>query len=400
MHIYIHIPFCVRKCRYCAFYSIGYDSGIAKEFVNSLFREIEMMAIILRNRNNFYDNDTLNTLYIGGGTPSILEPALIGEIVRAIQQNFGIDKFDEFTIEANPESVSRQKVDRYIEFSANRMSIGVQSLDDRQLKFLGRIHNSEQALDAIKSARAAGIRNISLDFIYGSPNFDVKSFLPTLERTIAFGIEHISLYSLTVEPNTPLENDVRKHLIVLPTTDEVGEQYYAIAEYLDSQGFAEYEVSNFAKAKHRCKHNLAYWHRQKYLGLGPSAHSFDGEYRWANTKSVERYISAFSRKYIPLNNKIFGDDFAKMLADLKLPIDFIEKLTPVQEISEIVMLGLRLDEGFYIEKLGDYAEKIIEAAKELLVHKILTFDGEKIWLNRKQKLLADGVAAKILRQVN
>ena len=398
MHIYVHIPFCVQKCRYCAFYSIGYDGEIADRFVNSLVREIETMAMVMPVRDS--SDDSENTLYIGGGTPSILDSSQIGRIVRAIRQNFEIDEFDEFTIEVNPESVNRQKIDKYIEFGASRISIGVQSLDDEHLKFLGRVHNLEQALDAIKIANSSGIREISVDFIYGLPNFHIDSFIEKLWEIISIGVNHISLYSLTVEPNTPLENDVRKNIVDMPTDDEVGEQYYAIAEYLCSRGFFAYEVSNFARAGHFCKHNLAYWHRKKYLGLGPSAHSFDGKYRWANVRDVKRYIEAFETMSVPNSYNMLDRNFTKILADLKLPIDFIEKLTSIQEISEIVMLGLRLDEGFCIESLGEYAEQIVESAKVLLENKILETDGERIWLNRKRRFLADGVAEKILREVN
>ena len=206
MHIYVHIPFCVQKCRYCAFYSIGYDGEVADRFVNSLLREIETMAMIMPVRDS--SDDSENTLYIGGGTPSILDSSQIEKIVRAIRQNFEIDEFDEFTIEVNPESVNRQKIDRYIEFGASRISIGVQSLDDEHLKFLGRVHNLKQALDAIKIANSSGIREISVDFIYGLPNFHIDSFLEKLWEIISIGVNHISLYSLTVEQNMKSANSI------------------------------------------------------------------------------------------------------------------------------------------------------------------------------------------------
>lgn len=270
--IYIHVPFCHRKCTYCAFYSkplVGGQWPVAG-YVDALLEEME-----LRKGEQAHP---IHTVYLGGGTPSILPLTELSRIVESLHKCFDLSQVEEMTIEANPEDLAPEYLLSLKQLGFNRLSIGVQSLDDKVLRLLNRRHTAQQALDAVENARAAGFSNISVDFIFGLPGVGGISDLIDVA-----GVTHVSAYALTVEPGTALAVQVEQGRVVLPDEDEVVRQYHALHDALESHGFRQYEVSNYARPGYESKHNSRYWDRTPYLGLGPGAHSFDGIHRrWNN----------------------------------------------------------------------------------------------------------------------
>ena len=272
--IYIHVPFCHRKCTYCAFYSKVGITNVAA-YVDAILDEMV--------RRKGEQTNPIQTVYFGGGTPSILPIEHLARIVEGLRRCFNLSQVHEVTIEANPEDLTPD----YLQALAglrffNRISIGIQSLDDRVLRLLNRRHTAQQALDAVANAHAAGFRNISVDFIYGVKDLkdlrDLKDFKDLMPL-----VTHVSAYALTVEPGTALAVQVEKGRVVLPDEEEVVRQYHALHQMLVSTGFEQYEVSNYARPGFRSHHNSRYWNRTPYLGLGPGAHSFDGKCRrWNN----------------------------------------------------------------------------------------------------------------------
>ena len=259
--IYVHVPFCHRKCTYCAFYS-QVESGKwrVESYVDALLEE-------MRLRRHEQDHP-IRTVYFGGGTPSILPLSELERIVKALHDNFDLSQVEEVTLEANPEDLTVDYLQGLRDLGLiNRLSIGIQSLDDSMLRLIGRRHTAAQALAAVENAYAAGFHNISVDFIYGLPDNPVIPEIPE-------GVTHVSAYALTVEPGTALAVQVEKGRVVLPDEDEVVRQYHALRQQLLSAGFHQYEVSNYARPGFESKHNSRYWDRTPYLGLGPGAHSF------------------------------------------------------------------------------------------------------------------------------
>lgn len=268
--IYIHVPFCHRKCTYCAFYSkpVHGADGFG-QYEEDLLEEME--------RRKGEQRHPIKTVYFGGGTPSILPTEVLARIVDGLHRCFDLTALEEMTIEANPEDLAPEYLKSLRQLGFNRISIGVQSLDERMLRLLNRRHTAQQAVEALENARAAGFGNISVDFIYGLPiEFQFSIFNFQL-------VTHVSLYALTVEPGTALSVQVEKGRVVLPGEDEVVRQYHELHDLLTANGFVQYEVSNYAKPGFESKHNRRYWDRTPYLGLGSGAHSFDGcRRRWNN----------------------------------------------------------------------------------------------------------------------
>ena len=270
--IYIHVPFCHRKCTYCAFYSVRSSEFGIRGYVDTLLDEME--------RRKGEQAHPIKTVYFGGGTPSLLPLDELGRIVDGLRRCFDLSQVEEVTLEANPEDLTHDYLDGLcrMEF-VNRLSIGIQSLDDGQLRLIGRRHTARQALAAVEDAHAAGFNNISVDFIYGLPDNPDNPEIPEIPARVT----HVSAYALTVEPGTALAVQVEQGRVALPGEDEVVRQYHAMRSSLESAGFLQYEVSNFARPGYESKHNSRYWNRTPYLGLGPGAHSFDGlRRRWNN----------------------------------------------------------------------------------------------------------------------
>ena len=318
--LYVHVPFCQTKCSYCNFYSTTSPSKIP-EFLGSLLQEIEMVSP---------EWDRFDTIYIGGGTPSILTPGQLGMILSAIRNHFLLYPDSEITLEGNPADLNLSNLLSLREIGVNRLNLGVQSFDRKTLEFLGRRHSVRQAISAIGLSRQAGFNHIGVDLIYGVPGQNMESWIDTLSRAIAFSPEHISCYELTIERDTPLGTAYHQGKFFSPSEEEQFDLFMATAEKLEQAGYIHYEVSNFARQSgYASRHNQKYWNHTPYLGLGPSAHSFSGGRRWWNYRSVDQYTSA--------------------VKEGKFPVEGSENLSLEQLRMEAFFLGLRTKKGIHLE---------------------------------------------------
>ncbi|MBR3879516.1 MAG: radical SAM family heme chaperone HemW [Clostridia bacterium] len=315
--IYIHVPFCLSKCHYCDFCSrTRADDETKKLYVTRLCEEIRVFGSELEGR------PVADTVYFGGGTPTLLSSEQLSRILDTVNEVFGIDQGAEITAETNPKSADLLKLRDMRSIGINRLSIGMQSVHDNELKALGRIHRFSDFADTYLDARQAGFNNVSVDLMYGIPEQNIESFRRSVETLAVAHPEHISSYCLTVEDGTHFGN--RRDSLVLPDEDAVSEMYIMMTEMLRAYGYEKYEISNFAHNGQVSRHNLKYWKREDYLGFGPAAHSFFGGVRFANSRDVEGY----------LNGK-----------DIK---EHSEKITDRDAADEYVMLGMRLREGIDI----------------------------------------------------
>lgn len=336
MELYVHVPFCRRKCHYCDFCSVSYDNGLAERYFDALLKEIALTDT----------DEVIDTVYIGGGTPSVVDADKIAKVLLALNRKFDY-RPAEVSIECNPESLTTDKLDAYLQAGINRISIGVQSLNDTALKAVGRLHDSARAIAAVKLAKSR-FENVSCDLILGLPYDSVTSVKESVDTLVGLGITHISCYGLKVEDNTKLSKMVNKGLI-LPTDDEQADIYDCIFDTTTKLGFLRYEVSNFARAGYECRHNLGYWRRENYIGFGAAAHSLCDAARYNNYYDIERYINALSKGVLPREN------FANLSAD--------------DEEFETIMLALRLSGGLDVvtfnERYGvDFAVKYSAAIEK------------------------------------
>ena len=320
---YIHVPFCKHKCIYCDFYSVIKFQDV-DNYIESLKIEIEYYA------KKFSKTHKIKTVFWGGGTPSILEPKIINEILMMLNDKFRFSKNAEITLEANPGTLNFNKLQELKLAGINRLSVGVQSFNNKDLEYLTRIHKSEEAYEIINKAQEAGINNISLDLIFNLPKQTKKKWLKNLDIATSLPINHISCYSLIVEPGTILNKQILDGKVKLNDEDYDADLYQITIDYLNKKGFEQYEVSNFAKKGYRSQHNLFYWEYKDYLGLGPSAHSLVNGVRWSNYTSLSYYLEAIKN-----NNN------AQMS---------IETLTPKQKLEEFIIMGLRAT-GINLKKL-------------------------------------------------
>ncbi len=322
--IYIHIPFCKKKCPYCGFFSTT-DLEKKEKLLFFLKKEMELLSTI--------DIPIVDTIYIGGGTPSIYESSNISEILDSLYKNFKISEAPEITIEINPESTTSLKLSGYRQAGINRISIGVQSFCDKELAFLGRIHTAKQAKETIRCTRDAGIENISIDLIYAISGQTHESWVYNLKTAVNFSPEHISCYMLTCEPKTPL-NLWRKKGFFKPLNDKIQSELFQITiAFLKSAGYFHYEISNFAKSKSLIsRHNSKYWDHSPYIGLGPSAHSYNKCRRWYNHCDLMKYFSDLNKG--------------------TLPVGETENIGTQEKFIEIILLGLRTDRGIDIKKFN------------------------------------------------
>jgi len=336
--LYIHIPFCLSKCHYCDFYSLTSISAVP-DFLDTLFKEMEMY----RNRFNPFD-----TVYIGGGTPSLLSPQQLESILISVQKNFDLISTPEITVETNPADLDQSSLELMREIGINRINIGVQSFDEKILNFLGRRHSVKQAISAVEASRKAGFHNIGLDLIYGVPEQDIESWLGTLKQAVAFSPEHISCYQLTLESKTPLGMRCQAGEFSLPGEELQYEFFMNTTEFLEDAGYIHYEVSNFAlETEYTSRHNQKYWDHSPYLGLGPAAHSFQYNRRWWNHHSLDRYLAAINAG--------------------NLPTEETEILTMEQLRLEALYLGLRTKEGVCLQDLKNrYDYDLFTEKKEIL----------------------------------
>lgn len=298
--LYIHIPFCRSKCNYCSFYSIP-DRKLIPEFTSAVCREMEIACTPTGGASGEFRQ--IDTVYFGGGTPTVPGIESIHNIVKAIHENFTVSTNNEWTIEANPTGLDQAFLSSLLEAGFNRINVGVQSFNDDTLRFLGRLHDAGQAEQAVRDARSAGFENIGLDLIYGVPGQDMGSWMESLEQAVGLSPEHLSCYQLTVEKGTPFGRRVAAGEISIADEDLQYEFFTKTSEFLERNGYVHYEISNYSRGpEFAARHNQKYWEHVPYLGLGPSAHSFSGNQRWWNVHDVGKYVELISNGKSPVQN--------------------------------------------------------------------------------------------------
>jgi oxygen-independent coproporphyrinogen III oxidase len=375
--IYIHIPFCRQACHYCNFH-FSVSQKRRPEFVQALKREIALQQDFFKTGSN--DKMLLDTLYFGGGTPSLLETSELDEIFSELFKYYQLTPDAEVTLEANPDDLTPEKLANFRNTSVNRLSIGIQSFYEADLKYMNRSHTAEQAEKVLHDAPKAGFKNITADLIYGTPGMSDKQWKENIKKLISHGIPHISAYSLTVEKKTALEVFIRKGKAAPVDEEQSARQFEILCEITSQYGFEHYEISNFGKPGYFSRHNLSYWSGVPYLGLGPSAHSYrDGMRRWniANTCS---YI-----------DNLMQDEF---------PPFEQEHLDKDQQYNEYVMTALRtmwgVEKALVENRFGNcYFKKMMHAAQKHLANGKMEETSSHLIISAAGKFLADGIAADL-----
>ncbi len=370
--IYIHIPFCKQACHYCDFH---FSTSLKKkdELVNALAKELVL-------RKDEFKNQNVETIYFGGGTPSLLSIEELQFLIDEVYKNYKVSENPEITIEANPDDLTHQKLNDYAASPINRLSIGIQSFFEEDLKLMNRAHNSDEAKKCLEEA-TKHFDNISIDLIYGIPGMSNERWIQNLEIALAFNIPHISSYALTVEPKTALATFIKKGIIKNVDDDLAQEQFHIMIEKLEAAGFIHYELSNFGKPGYFSRNNSAYWQGKPYLGIGPSAHSFDGKHRGWNVRNNLKYIHSLNENVIPIET---------------------ETLSTTDKYNEYVMTGLRTIWGVSLEKVekefGElYKNYLLEQSQKHIIRQLLYLDDGKLLVTKKGKFLSDGIASDLFK---
>jgi oxygen-independent coproporphyrinogen-3 oxidase len=367
--LYIHIPFCKKACHYCNFH-FSTSLKNRKKIISSMIKEIEIKSI-------GYE-DLIETIYFGGGTPSLLSIIEIDSLIKAVIDNFKISKKPEITLEANPDDLNVSKLKELSNSLINRLSIGIQSFNDQDLKLMNRSHNSFDSINCIDNSLKY-FDNISIDLIYGMPNSNLISWEKNLNLALNWDLNHISAYALTVEPKTALEKYIQKE-IILPLDEEfVYDQFNLMYDKLSDLNYINYELSSFAKKGYFSKNNSGYWLGKKYVGIGPSSHSFDGFSRSWNVSNNKLYVSDIK------NNKMYHQK---------------EKLTHIDQYNEYIMTGLRTMWGISLSNLQEkFGKKIkthfVTKSKKFIESKLLIIENDLIKTSKKGKFLSDGIASDL-----
>lgn len=391
--LYIHIPFCIRKCIYCDFFSVLYDESVAKTYIDALCQELYL-------KKDF--STTLKSIYIGGGTPSLLPSDCFRQLFNCLRNNFNSSSSAEITVEANPGTINESKINTMLSLGVNRLSIGIQSFNNDELKTLGRIHSSEDASRSIEIIKKEGINNFSVDLMYGIPGQTMDSWHNSISTAVGLSPTHISAYELTPEENTPLYKLIQSHKIDMPDEELILEMYNHAIDYFASCGYEHYEISNFALPGFKCMHNLNYWDRGEYIGVGAGAHSFINGRRSNNTKDITRYIE-------DLNNGI-------------IPEIESAKPTSAEALKEFIFLGLRKTEGININELppfipplprgdihtsiphltrGDIVgyNSLLNASKELIDEGYLEINRGYLALTRKGIVISNTIIVRLFERL-
>lgn len=376
LSLYLHIPFCAKKCRYCDFYSIPYDTVNVENYLAALSKEINLVKKTYRLNGS----TPVQTVFIGGGTPTVLAVEQLRMLCTLIRTSFTLAPGYEWTVECNPESLIPEKASVLLDNGVTRLSFGFQSLDDRELSFLGRIHNAERCRLVLEEPLLARFSSIGVDLMFGLPGQTIGSVERSLQPLFdSLSIKHISAYELTVAEKTPFGR--RRSMLPLPSDEAMSTMTGRLWDLLEEHGFLQYEVSNFAKPGHECRHNRAYWCHEPYLGLGCAAHSFLPPERTANVRDVSRYCA--------------------MVNEERLPLEFTEVLDSGKLGMEMIFLGLRtvlgINEKIFYEKcrvsLLDFVNK--ERFDILVKRGLLTYD-KPFWKpSRSGLLMADAIAREI-----
>jgi oxygen-independent coproporphyrinogen-3 oxidase len=368
--VYFHIPFCKQACHYCDFH---FRIGLKDED-----RMLEAMLEELRMERSFPFPGALDSVYFGGGTPSLLDPERIRLLLNACEEHFGIAEEAEITLEANPDDLAPHRIETYRSIGVNRLSIGVQSFDDELLERFNRPHTGKEAAECLRMAAESGLDSYSADLIFGMPGYEESVLERDLDRMIASGVPHLSTYGLTIEPGTVLARSIEKGAIPPPEEEKMKAAYERIMERLQDAGYGHYEISNFALPGHRAVHNASYWTGEAYLGIGPSAHSFDGMVRCWNIAKNARYIRGVEEG---------------------APEREQEPYDPIDRANERLMTRLRTEQGVDPAELRTFGVELWQLRKEeihrLKEERVLMEDEGKLRLTRNGKLLADRVCERL-----
>ncbi|NVJ89371.1 MAG: radical SAM family heme chaperone HemW [Flavobacteriaceae bacterium] len=368
--IYIHIPFCKQACYYCDFH---FSTSLKKktDLLDCLHKEVKL-------RKNELNSNEVKTIYFGGGTPSLLNLSEINAVINTISEEFNVDENVEITLEANPDDLSREKIIELANSKINRLSIGIQSFFEHDLKLMNRAHNAEEAKQCLTLATKY-FKNISIDLIYGIPDCTNLQWEQNIDTALGFGIPHISSYALTVEPKTALHSFIEKGIIKNVDDDKTQEQFQILIDKLEAANFIHYETSNFGKKGFFSRNNSSYWQGKPYLGIGPSAHSFDGKQRSWNISNNALYIKSIKENTLPIEREI---------------------LTKRDNYNEYVMTGLRTIWGVSLDKVklefGEQYESFLkQEAQKYIQQELLYIESNILKTTKKGKFLSDGIASDL-----
>ena len=370
--IYLHIPFCKKACHYCDFH---FSTSLQQELpvMHAMERELELRKSFL--------HEPIETIYFGGGTPSLLQPERISLLLDAIYTRFPISQRPEITLEANPDDVSPARALAWKKAGINRISLGVQSFQPHWLEWMNRAHNAEQSLQAITELQAAGFENISIDLIYGMPEQTDAAWQEEIQKAIELQVTHLSCYALTVEPRTALWHMIEKGKTVTIDPDQQARMFLMLMDGLEKAGYEHYEISNFAKPGKRSRHNSAYWRGTTYLGIGPAAHSFDGSRRMWNINNNSTYTSQIEAGVLPLTE---------------------ETLSTNEHWNEYIMTAIRTKEGISLKRIAvqfgeEKREQLLKQTATWLKRNLLQHVDDHLQLTREGKLLADQIASDLFQ---
>lgn len=369
--LYIHIPFCKQACNYCNFH-FSTQLQYAAEMINSITLEMKL-------RKHELPDEPLQSIYVGGGTPSILGDDLLHQLFNAIYATFKVEPNAEITIEANPDDITPEKLNAIKQTPVNRFSMGVQSFFDEDLKWMNRAHKANEAERSIKLIQDFGFDKISIDLIYGGPTLSNENWAKNLAKINELGLNHVSAYCLTVEPQTALQHHINKGKLPALDEEKAAEQFNMMIEQLGCFGFEQYEISNFARNKEYAVHNTSYWQNKPYLGVGPSAHSFNGKQRRWNIANNQVYMKQLAQQILPLE---------------------IETLTTANRINEYIMTGLRTIWGCSWQEISSrfgeqYYAELKHKIEPYINQQQIVDDGINFKLTTQARILADGIASDL-----
>ena len=373
--IYIHIPFCKQACNYCNFH-FSTSLQLKDELIAAMIKEIHLVT---EKANHSSEKELCETIYFGGGTPSLLSIKELNNILSTLFSKFEIAKDAEITLEANPDDITAEKLQLWKKAGINRLSVGVQSFLDQELVWMNRAHSSADSLRCIDEIKNAGFSDYSIDLIYGSPLLNNQDWLNTIDTVINKNIPHISCYALTVEPKTALHKMIAQNKKESVDAEKQAEQFVLLMNQMEQAGYEHYEISNFSKPGRRSKHNSSYWQGKKYYGFGPAAHSYDGIKRKWNISNNALYIQSLKKNSIPSEE---------------------ETLTSTQSINEYIMTSLRTIEGLDLEKINslfgtNHVNQLLNASKKYIQSEKIIQQNNRLILTKQGKLFADGIAADL-----
>lgn len=368
--IYIHIPFCRKACHYCNFHF-----STSHQLINDVVAAICKEAFLQHD----YIHERVDTIYFGGGTPSLLNEIQLTNILTAVRGNYSIADDAEITLESNPDDITDTALKMWRSIGINRLSIGVQSFFESDLLWMNRAHNAQQAYNCIQLAKQNGFENITIDLIYGTPGLSDENWKKNIDTATALHIPHISCYALTVEEGTALHHKIRSGKLKDVDTETQGRHFEILTSALKENGYQHYEISNFAQPGYESKHNSSYWKSKPYLGLGPSAHSYNGSSRQWNISNNALYVQSLNNDSVPAEKEILTQD---------------------QKLNETIMIALRTSAGISVDEIKinfskEIASSLLEKAEKYIRNELMSYIGDRLILTEKGKFLADGIASDL-----